>query len=72
MFGAKMQQNLAINAIYSAINSLPKKMQLSLIEKFIYENDLINDLIDMNIAKQRISEQGTDYEEFRRNRKRIQ
>lgn len=65
-----MQQNLALDVVYSAINSLPKKMQISLIEKFIFDNDLINDLIDMNIAKQRISEEGTDYEEFRRNRKR--
>ncbi len=64
-----MQENLAINAVYSAINSLPKKMQISLIEKFIFENDLVNDLIDINIAKQRISEQGTDYEEFCKNRK---
>lgn len=65
-----MQQNLALDVVYSAINSLPKKMQISLIEKFIFDNDLINDLIDMNIAKNRISEEGTDYEEFRRNRKR--
>ncbi|MEI6091537.1 MAG: hypothetical protein WCR42_13870 [bacterium] len=65
-----MQQNLALDVVYSAINSLPKKMQISLIEKFIFDNDLFNDLIDMNIAKQRISEEGTDYEEFRRNRKR--
>jgi hypothetical protein len=63
-----MQQNLALDVVYSAINSLPKKMQISLIEKFIFDNDLINDLIDMNIAKQRISEEGTDYEEFRRYR----
>lgn len=64
-----MQENLAISAVYSAINSLPRKMQISLIEKFIFDNDLINDLIDINIAKQRISEQGTDYEEFRKTRK---
>ena len=64
-----MPQNVAINAIYSAINALPKKMQISLVEKFIFENDLINDLVDINIAKQRISEQGMDYEEFRRTRK---
>ncbi|MBM2815384.1 MAG: hypothetical protein HW421_2146 [Ignavibacteria bacterium] len=64
-----MPQNLAINAVYSAINTLPKKMQLSLIEKFIFDNNLMNDLIDINIAKQRISEPGTDYEEFRRARK---
>lgn len=65
-----MQQNIAVNAVYSAINSLPKKMQLSLAEKFIFENDLVNDLIDISIAKKRISEQGTDYEEFRKTRKK--
>ena len=65
-----MQENLAIHAITSAFNTLPKKMQLSLVGKFIFENDLLNDLIDINIAKQRISEQGTDYEEYRRTRKR--
>ncbi|MFA6570792.1 MAG: hypothetical protein WCT77_06090 [Bacteroidota bacterium] len=65
-----MQQNLAVNAVYSAINSLPKKMQISLVEKFIFENDLFNDLIDINIAKKRISEKGTNYEEFRQSRKR--
>jgi hypothetical protein len=64
-----MQQNLAINAVYSAINSLPKKLQFSLVEKFIYDNDLINDLIDINIAKQRLSEPGTNYEEYRSKRR---
>jgi hypothetical protein len=63
-----MQQNIAINAVYSAINSLPKKMQLILVEKFVFENDLINDIIDINIAKQRINEAGSNYEEFRRKR----
>ncbi len=69
-YGDKMQQNIAISAVYSAISSLPKKMQLRLLEKFISENGLINDIIDMSIAKQRISEQGTDYEEFRKTRKK--
>jgi hypothetical protein len=65
-----MQQNLAINAVYSAINTLPKKMQFTLVEKFIIDNGLINDLIDINIAKQRLNEPGTDYEEYRSKRRR--
>ena len=65
-----MQENLAINAVYSAINSLPKKMQFSLVEKFIFDNDLLNDLIDINIAKQRVTEPGMDYGEFRKARRR--
>lgn len=65
-----MQENIAINAVYSAINSLPKKMQISLIERIITENDLINDLIDISIAKKRMSEPGTSYEEYRKTRKK--
>ncbi|MDT3740400.1 MAG: hypothetical protein RO257_12965 [Candidatus Kapabacteria bacterium] len=63
-----MQQNLIINEVYTVINALPKKMQLSLVERFIFENDLLNDIIDINIAKQRLKETGTNYEEFRKKR----
>ena len=65
-----MPENLAINAVYSAINTLPKKMQFSLVEKFIFDNGLLNDLIYIHIAKQRLTETGMDYEEFRKARKR--
>lgn len=61
-----MLLNLARNTIYSAINTLPKKMQLKSVERFIFENNFINDLIDLNIAKQRLNETGIDYEEFRK------
>jgi len=41
-------------------------MQLKSVERFIFENNFINDLIDLNIAKQRLNETGIDYEEFRK------
>ena len=64
-----MQHELAIDAVYSAIKTLPKTMQVNLIEKFIIDNRLINDLIDISIVKKRIKEQGNDYEEYRSKRR---
>ena len=61
--------NSVADLIYDKICTLPRKVQLNLIERFITENDLTNDLIDINIAKQRITEPGMDYEEFRKSRK---
>lgn len=64
-----MQNNLAVDAVYSAINTLPKKMQIDLIEKVIFNNDLLQDLIDICIAKERMKEEDSDYEAIRRARK---
>jgi len=44
-------------------------MQLELLKLFS-RNVPENDLFDINIAKQRLTEPGMDYEEYRRTRKR--
>ena len=66
--GEYMNNELTIDSVYNEIRKLPKIKQLSLIERWIAENNLLQDIIDITIAKQRIEEEEEDYETFRQRR----
>jgi hypothetical protein len=70
-----MQTDITVDALYTAINTLPRKKQLKLLERFIVDKELLSDLIDIQIIKERMNEPSMDYEEYRKqriNRQKIQ